>query len=212
MVVQCSVTERQCGGYRRAAVVRAIQRRGGSGLRSGSLALPGGDRMSNLVVISFEDEQQAAAALQTLRDQQKAGQIHINDTAVVRKDADGKVHVKNEVSSATEIGAVAGGALGLVLGFMFPIAGIAIGAAGGAAVGAMLEKGVDGKFVKDVSQQLEPGKSALFVVFAQANPSVMQALKPYQGKVLQTTLSSDLEERLRRAVNETPGRGSRWSA
>ncbi|MBV9544647.1 MAG: DUF1269 domain-containing protein [Chloroflexi bacterium] len=158
--------------------------------------------MSNLVVISFNDEEQAAAALQSLRAQQKAGQIHINDTAIVRKDMDGKVHVKNEVSSATEMGAVVGGVLGLVLGFMFPLGSIAIGAAGGAAVGAMLDQGVDGKFVKDVSTQLAPGTSALFVVFRNANPSVMQALTPYQGKVLQTTLSSDLEARLRRAVNE----------
>jgi uncharacterized membrane protein len=158
--------------------------------------------MSNLVVISFDDEQQAAAALRTLRDQQKVGLIHINDTAVVQKDPSGKVQVKNELSSATEIGAVAGGALGAILGFMFPLAGLAIGAAGGAAVGAMLQQGVDGKFVKDVSEELQPGKSALFVVFDRANPTVLQALKPYHGKVLQTTLSSDLEERLRQAINQ----------
>jgi len=157
--------------------------------------------MSNLVVIGFDDEQQAAAALQSLREQEKAGQIKINDTAVVRKDVNGKVSVKGEVSSATEIGAVAGGVLGLVLGFMFPLAGIAIGVAGGAAVGALLDQGVDGKFVKEVGEELAPGKSALFVVFAGADPSVIEALKPYQGHVVQTNLSSDLEERLRRAVS-----------
>ena len=159
--------------------------------------------MSDLVVLLFDQEQTAAEALTTIREQQKAGLIHLNDTAVVSKRTDGSVHVKNEVSSATEIGAVAGGALGLVLGFMFPVAGLAIGAAGGAAVGAMLEQGVDGKFRKEVTEELKPGQSALFLVFDQANPAVMQALHPYHGKVLQTTLDSELEARLRQAINET---------
>ena len=72
-----------------------------------------------------------------------------------------------------------------------------------AARGAMLDQGVDRKFVKDVTEQLKPGTSALFVVFDRAHPSVMQALHQYHGRVLQTTLPSDLEERLRQAVNET---------
>jgi uncharacterized membrane protein len=160
--------------------------------------------MSQLIVLMFENEQTATAALQTVREQQKAGLIHLNDTAVVSKAQDGKIHTKNEVSSATEIGAVAGGALGLVLGFMFPVAGLAIGAAGGAAVGAMLDQGVDRNFRKEVTENLKPGESALFLVFDQWNPTMMQALHQYHGRVLQTTLDSDLEERLRKAVNETP--------
>jgi uncharacterized membrane protein len=157
----------------------------------------------NLVVLSFADEQQAGAALRALRDQQKQGLIHINDTAVVTKDQAGRVRTLNEASSATEIGAVAGGALGLVLFFMFPVAGAALGAAGGAAVGALMDQGVDGKFVREVSESLQPGTSALFVVFDQANPAVMQALHPFHGKVIQTTLPEDIEARLRQAINET---------
>jgi uncharacterized membrane protein len=157
----------------------------------------------NLVVLSFDDEQQAGAALRAIRDQQKEGLIHLNDTAVVTKDQAGKVHTQGEASSATEVGAVAGGALGLVLFFMFPVAGAAIGAAGGAAVGALMDKGVDGKFVKEVSENLKPGTSALFLVFDQANPAVMQVLHPFHGKVVQTTLPADLEQRLREAINET---------
>jgi uncharacterized membrane protein len=158
--------------------------------------------MSDLVVLMFDDEQTAGAALQTVRAQQKAGLIHLNDTAVISKAQDGTVRTKNEVSSATEIGAVAGGALGLVLGFMFPLAGLAVGAAGGAAIGAMLDQGVDRNFRKQVTEELKAGQSALFLVFNQLHPTVLQALHPYHGRVLQTTLDSDLEERLKRAVND----------
>jgi uncharacterized membrane protein len=160
--------------------------------------------MSNLVVLSFDDQQEAATTLRAARAQQKQGLIHLTDTAVVSKDQAGRVRIKNEASSATEVGAVVGGALGLVLGFMFPLAGAAIGAVGGASVGALLDQGVDGTFVKDVSESLKPGTSALFVVFDRADPAVMQILHPYRGRVLQTTLPSDLEERLRQAINEEP--------
>ena len=125
----------------------------------------------NVVVIQFDDAAEASAALKAIRDQHKENQIHLNDTAIITKDAQGKVHKVNEVSSATEIGAVAGGSLGLLLMFLFPIAGIAVGAASGAAIGALLGKGVDGKWVKEVTESLKPGTSALFLVFDQLTPS-----------------------------------------
>lgn len=156
-----------------------------------------------LVVLSFDDDKQAGAALRALREQEKQDLIHLNDTAVVVKDYTGKVHVHGEASSATEVGAVAGGTLGLLVTFLFPVAGIAIGAASGAAIGALLDQGVDGKFVKEVSERLQPGTSALFLVFDKANPAVTQVLRPFHGQVLQTTLPEDIEAQLRHAIHET---------
>jgi uncharacterized membrane protein len=157
----------------------------------------------DLIVIQFDDAAEASAALKAIRDQHKENQIHLNDTAIVSKDANGKIHKVNEVSSATEIGAVAGGSLGLLLMFMFPIAGIAIGAASGAAIGALLGKGVDGKWVKEVTESLKPGTSALFLVFDQLTPSAMRVLEPYPGHLLQTTLPDDLEHQLRQVLQDT---------
>ncbi len=62
--------------------------------------------------------------------------------------------------------------------------------------------GVDGDFVKDVSASLQPGTSALFVVVHDANPAVVRAvLEEHHGKVIQTTLSSEAEENLRKALD-----------
>jgi uncharacterized membrane protein len=166
----------------------------------------------DLIVIQFNDAASASAALKAIREQHKENQIHLNDTAIVSKDANGKVHKVNEVSSATEVGAVAGGGLGLLLMFLFPIAGIAIGAASGAAIGALLGKGVDGKWVKEVTESLQPGTSALFLVFDQLSPSSMRVLEPYHGQVLQTTLPDDLEHQLRQVLNDTSGQTSSSSS
>jgi uncharacterized membrane protein len=157
----------------------------------------------DVIVIQFPEAADASAALGAIREQHKENQIHLNDTAIVAKDADGKIHKVNELSSATEVGAVGGGTLGLLLMFMFPIAGVAIGAASGAAIGAALGKGVDGKWVKEVTESLKPGTSALFLVFDQLTPSAMRALEPYPGHLLQTTLSDDLEHQLRQALHDS---------
>ena len=62
--------------------------------------------MSDLVVITFTTQDAGLAALKHIRDVEHASGLTLSDTAVVEKDADGKVHVKNEVSSGTEVGAV----------------------------------------------------------------------------------------------------------
>src|SRR4029077_5858234 len=72
--------------------------------------------MSDLVVITFTTQDAGLAALKHIRDVEHATGLTLSDTACSEKDADGKVHVKNEVSSGTEVGAVGAGLLGLLLG------------------------------------------------------------------------------------------------
>lgn len=157
--------------------------------------------MSDLVVLSFARAEEAGEAMRSIRQVERNGRIHLEDTAVVTKDADGKVRVNNEVSGATEKGAVAGAILGPLLMFLFPIAGIAIGAGAGALIGRMFDTGVDGKFVKEVKENLSPGTSALFLVIRNGEATALvSALRAYEGEVLQTTLSSELEEEIRRAL------------
>ncbi len=159
--------------------------------------------MSSLVVVSFDSPDEAAAVLESLKGQTKYGNISFEDTAVVSKDAEGKVHVKNNVSHGTMTSTAIGALLGLMLGiFLFPVAGILIGAGGGALVGRLMNLGVDGDFVKDVSASLQPGTSALFVMVHDANPAVVRAvLEEHHGKVIQTTLSTEAEENLRKALD-----------
>jgi uncharacterized membrane protein len=157
--------------------------------------------MSQVVAISFTSEDDARSALASLRSLEKEGQIKFEDTAVVTHRTDGKFEVKNEASGTTETGAVVGALLGGLLFVMFPVAGIALGAAAGAGIGASLGNGVDGKFVKEVKEQLPAGKSALFLVIKDASAdSTIPALRRYHGEVIQTSLDSDTEDALREAL------------
>ena len=156
---------------------------------------------SNLVVITFDNETDAGNLMKSLRDLEKQGQMSIEDTAVLVKDQNGKMHVDNEISGSVETGMVVGGMLGVMLTFLFPVAGLVMGIGGGALVGKVLETGVDGKFVKDLRDEMKPGTSALFIVGRGSNhAAVRAAVEPYKGTLYQTNLSSEMEDELKRIL------------
>ena len=158
--------------------------------------------MSHILVITFDDETQAMSVLKSLKDLEHMNQLSITDTAVIVKDKEGKVQVKNQAESGVKIGALAGGFFGLMIGsLLFPVAGILIGAAGGAALGKMFETGVDKKFVQDVRDSLTPGSSAILFVVGSGNIGLLiTALEPYQGKVFQSTFDSEVEASIEQAL------------
>ena len=160
--------------------------------------------MSYLVVITFENAEEAGKVRETLRSAERSDYLSLDDSAVVVKDEHGKIHVKNEMDRGVKIGAVGGGMLGLVIGsIIFPVAGTIIGALGGALVGKSADLGIEQKFVKEVGEDLQPGTSAIFFVVRGADPDVaMAALRPYQGKVRQTSLPPEAEEELRRILKK----------
>lgn len=159
---------------------------------------------SSLIVLAFDTMDEAEQVHEALVKGKKEGLVTIEDAAVVVKDAEGKVHVENQVSRTTWAATGVGGALGLLIGsIFFPIGGLVLGLAGGAVVGRLMDLGVDGKFVKDVGEQIKPGTSALFVLLKGENPAAEVAiLRQYKGHVLQTTLDSDAEQAIRDALGD----------
>ena len=121
--------------------------------------------MSDLLVITFQKETDAADALARIKSVQHSGGLNLSDVAIVTKDAAGKVNVENHADSAEKAGAVGGGALGLLIGmFFFPVLGIVIGAGIGALIGKSLHHNVDPGIVRDVTTDLTPGTSAVFIL------------------------------------------------
>lgn len=162
--------------------------------------------MSNLIVIVYDDPAGAEEMRNTLASIEKIGRLSLDDSAVAVKDGDGKVHVKNEMDRGVKIGAVGGGALGLLLGsIFFPLGGALVGAIAGGLVGSMADLGISKKFVKQVTGEMQPGSSALFVISREANVDLaLAALREHQGtgRVYHTTLSKEDEELLRDAVEK----------
>jgi uncharacterized membrane protein len=152
--------------------------------------------MGQFLAVTFDGADDAEAALKTIRSLEHAGKVGLEDTAVVRKDADGVVTFHNEVSSGTETGAAVGAVLGGLLLVVFPV-GIAVGAVAGGLIGRSAAPGIDDKFVKEVGGDLPAGGSALFLQVKDGDPDLLVgALGQYHGRVRQTSYDDDVERAL----------------
>ncbi|WP_013324398.1 DUF1269 domain-containing protein [Gloeothece verrucosa] len=160
--------------------------------------------MSHLIAIAYDDEFKAEEVRLTLAKLQREHLIELEDAAVVVKDKDGKVKLKQAVSLPAA-GAVSGSFWGLLIGVLFfaPLVGAAVGAASGALAGALQDIGVDDDFMRELGETLQPSSSALFVLVRRFTPDkVLEEVAPYGGKVLRTSLSKDQEHELQEVLSK----------
>ncbi|MBO0801075.1 MAG: DUF1269 domain-containing protein [Blastocatellia bacterium] len=119
--------------------------------------------MNKLIVVVFNNESKAYEGTKALRELHAEGNITFYAGAVIAKDSNGKVSVKQAVDQGP-IGTVLGFATGGLIGLLGGPVGMAVGATAGTLSGSMydmLQIGVDEDFVKEVSGYLTPGKTAV---------------------------------------------------
>jgi uncharacterized membrane protein len=119
-----------------------------------------------VIVAAFNDLNGASQALKSLKEAKQERLIEIEDAAVLTKDADGKVKIKEtadmRAGKGATIGAIAGGVVGLLAG---PVGWAALG---GGVIGGLAAKLHDGGFPDDrlrqLAEGLTPDSSALVAV------------------------------------------------
>lgn len=158
--------------------------------------------MSSVIVIAFDNPDTAQQVVTQFKDLEKRGALHLTDARVVVKDADGKLVVKDEAGHPIRWGAIAGGILGGLFFIMMPVVGIFAGAAAGAVIAKSIHgDAVDKKFIDDVAAALKTNSSAVFLQVADEYKSVVvNALEPYKGTLIQTTLSPEAEEAIKKSL------------
>ena len=93
---------------------------------------------------------------------------------------------------------------GLLFGMLFfvPVIGMAVGAGLGALMGKVEKVGIDKQFEQQVKDMVQPGTSALFLVVEHATPDkAVEAMAPFGGTVLKSSLSKDAEKELQDALH-----------
>lgn len=159
--------------------------------------------MSDLIAIAYDDIFKAEEVRLTLAKLQKEHLIELDDAAVVVKDKEGKVKLKQAIN-LTAAGATSGGFWGLLIGtlFLVPLFGAAVGAATGAIGGALSDIGVDDDFMRELGETLQPETSALFILVRKVTPDkVLDEVSKYGGKILRTSLSKDDEKQLQSVLD-----------
>lgn len=158
--------------------------------------------MSDLIVVGFKDEFKADEVMSELRRLQSEYLVDLEDAAVVVRNQEGKVKIK-QAQELVAAGAVSGSYWGVLLSVLFfnPIFAL-VGAAAGALSGALTDIGIDDNFMRDLGSTIEPGTSAIFVLIRKSTPDrVLADLSKFEGKVLRTSLSKEDEAKLQAALS-----------
>jgi uncharacterized membrane protein len=159
----------------------------------------------HIIGMSFAKATRAEEVLLALVHLQQEGEIAISDAVVVAKDDDAKVHIRQTIDPTPGISAVRGSFWGMLVGLLFPPAGLLVGGAIGAGSAALMAKlvdlGLDDHWVKEVGNWLDPGTSALLLlVSAEVRPAVVTELGRYEGKVLYCTFPDAVRTELEQAL------------
>ncbi len=124
------------------------------------------DVPTQVIVAAYDGMDSAKEAFDDLKQLEKEKSIKIENAAILRKDHDSKLHVRDVKDMTGTRGAVLGGVTGAIVGVIAgPVGWVALG---GAAIGGLVAKLKDGGFdnsrLEKWGDQLKPGTSALVAV------------------------------------------------
>lgn len=114
---------------------------------------------------AYADPAAARDDFDAVKELHALGIVGTYDSAVITKDADGKIHMSKD-SIPTRRGAWGGIGVGALLGLLFPPSIIATAIVGGVAggLGAHLWKGLSRSDLKELGEVLDTGQAALLVI------------------------------------------------
>ena len=119
--------------------------------------------MERMLVVVFENELKSYDGFKALKELDLEGSISLHSEAVVKKNDDGTITVKQE-DDDFPVRTVGGTAVGALIGLLGGPIGVAVGAVGGTFVGSVWDMGragVNADFLDEVSPRLTAGKWAV---------------------------------------------------
>lgn len=147
-----------------------------------------------IMMATYPTEGGAEEAMGVLKDMAKDGTIDIIDAAVLTRDADGDVKVKQQslpsVKKWTKRGAIIGGVIGLI----FPpslIGGALVGAGIGAGSAKVGKEALKSDELWEAAKELEPGTSAFVAVVEDEWISQIQKAAQGYSRLAEQAIGAD---------------------
>ena len=129
------------------------------------------DRGQTLAAFTVNDDKSARRLLESLQKVDEVdGNVEIIDAAVVDRSKRGRIVVHQTHDKGGLKGGAKGAGIGVIVGAIVlgPAGAVVGGAAGGVLNGIrnrIHDSGIDDKFMREVSKEIEKGRSALFVQY-----------------------------------------------
>lgn len=160
-----------------------------------------------VIVATFRDEKDADKALENLKAERKDKAFTIQDAAIIKKDINGKLHMKETADSGGGKGAGIGLILGAAMGLIGGPIGLAAWGAGGALVGGIAAKlhdsGIKNEELRKIGADMPLESSALVVVIDPNWTSPIEKELAAAGAQVSTAeIAAEIAERLQKAAAE----------
>ena len=169
---------------------------------AGSTSDPDAISPDKVVVVAFSDDDKAFEALATVKQLDGQGQIDLIAAAVVTRDDDGRVHVKDQSGDDNLVGTASGGVIGLVIGILGGPLGVLIGGATGVLLGSLYDlEDADrtDSALSQVSKTIQVGRNSLLVQVVEQSPDVLDtAMEGLSGTVVRRPVY-EVEDEIARA-------------
>jgi uncharacterized membrane protein len=166
--------------------------------------IPDPDAISpdKVVVVSFSDDSKAFEALATIKQLDGQGQIDLIAAAVVTRDPDGRVQVKDETGGESLAGTASGGLIGLLIGILGGPLGILLGGATGLLLGSLYDlddADTTDSALSQVSKTVRVGHNSLLAQVVEQSPGVLDtAMDRLSGTVVRRPVY-EVEDEIARA-------------
>ena len=147
----------------------------------------------NVVVVGFAEDDRAYEAMITLSELASQGQLQLDEAAVVIRDDDGRIELKDQVGEEPFLGTASGGLVGLLIGILGGPLGVLLGGATGLAAGSLfdLADAEDSDSVlSEVSKTVKVGRTSLIAhVVEQSAEVVDAAMARLSGSVVRRSVA-----------------------
>ena len=165
------------------------------------------DRPVFLYSAVYDDVADAEADYEAVFDLHAAGAIGTFDSAVIRKEDDGKVRV-TKTEKPTQHGAWTGAGVGALVGILFPpaILGAAIVGAGAGGLTGHLSRGISRGDLKDLGDALEEGSAAVIVLGESKIEEQLEQATKRANKLIEKQVDGDADE-LEREIDSAAKEG-----
>ena len=166
------------------------------------------DRPVFLYAAVYDEIDDAEADYEAVFALHDAGAIGTFDSAVIRKEDDGKVRV-TKTEKPTQHGAWTGAAVGAVVGLIFPpaVLGAAIVGAGAGGLTGHLRKGISRDDLKDLGDELDAGSAAVIVIGESRIEEQLEAALTRSNKLIEKQIDADADE-LEREIDAAAKEGA----
>jgi uncharacterized membrane protein len=153
------------------------------------------DRPVFLYAAIYDQIADAEADYEAVLDLHAVGAIGTFDSAVIRKEDDGKVRV-TKTEKPTQHGAWTGAAVGALVGIVFPpaVIGTAIVGAGAGGLAGHLSRGISRGDLKDLGDELQAGTAAVIVLGESKIEEQLEKAVKRANKLIEKQIDADADE------------------